>query len=369
MPEIVVGARAIAYEVRRSARAARKRIEVRPGCVHVIVPEHASADDVERFIQRKRRWLHDRTEEIREEVQRLRADTPQGFHSGAKILFRGRYLKIRVRATDAERPSLTYRTGFHVELPRDVPGSEQEPIVRALVERWLEERLLEDAREVVRRLGGLRTSSAAVRAKGAADVVRIGRGCRSAAFQLFGQGAQLLDACPREGRQYFPPARRRRLVRRFRCLTIIDEFNRESLAIHVAHAIPAVGVIQVLERLREERGLPNVIVTDNGSEFTSRAFDDWAYAREIEIDYIQPGKPVQNAFIESFSGTLRDDCLNMHWFLFLADAKRTIEEWRQDYNEVRPHSSIGGLTPAEYTGNQSPDEENLARIINSVVPQ
>ena len=157
--------------------------------------------------------------------------------------------------------------------------------------------------------------------------------------------------------------------RRFRCLTIIDEFNRESLAIHVAHSIPAVGVIEVLERLREERGLPSVIVTDNGSEFTSRAFDAWAYAREIKIDYIQPGKPVQNAFIESFNGTLRDDCLNMHWFVSLADAKRTIEEWRQDYNEVRPHSSLGGLTPAEYGGHQSLDEENLAPIINSVVPQ
>ncbi len=157
--------------------------------------------------------------------------------------------------------------------------------------------------------------------------------------------------------------------RRFRCLTIIDEFNRESLAIHVAHSIPAAGVIKVLERLREERGLPNVIVTDNGSEFTSRAFDAWAYAREIKINYIQPGKPVQNAFIESFNGTLRDDCLNMHWFLSLADAKRTTEEWRQDYNEVRPHSSLGGLTPAEYRGNQSLDEENLAPNINLVVPQ
>jgi predicted metal-dependent hydrolase len=153
MPEIMVGARAIPYEVRRSARAARKRIEVRPGGVHVIVPEHASPDEVERFMQRKRRWLHDRTEEIREAVQRLRADTPQGFHSGAKVLFRGRYLKIRVQTTGAERPSLTYRTGFHIELPGGVPGSEREPIVRALVGRWLEERLLEDAREIVRRRG------------------------------------------------------------------------------------------------------------------------------------------------------------------------------------------------------------------------
>lgn len=156
--------------------------------------------------------------------------------------------------------------------------------------------------------------------------------------------------------------------RRFRCLTIIDEFSRECLAIHVAHSIPAVRVIEVLERLREERGLPSVIVTDNGSEFTSRAFDAWAYARGVTIDFIQPGKPVQNAFIESFNGTLRDDCLNLHWFLCLRDAQDTIEDWRRDYNEVRPHSSLGGLTPSEYEGDQSPDEEPLDQNISLVVP-
>ena len=128
--------------------------------------------------------------------------------------------------------------------------------------------------------------------------------------------------------------------RRFRCLTIVDEFSRESMAIYPSHSIPAVRVIEVLERLRLERGLPEVIVTDNGSEFTSRAFDSWAYARGIKIDFIQPGKPTQNGFIESFNGTFRDDCLNMHWFLSMDDAARTIDAWRKDYNEVRPHSSL-----------------------------
>lgn len=153
MAEIVIGAREIRYEVRRSARAARKRIEVTPAGVQVIVPEGASPEEVERFVQRKRRWLHDKTEEIREEVERLRGDTPQGFHSGAKVLFRGRYLKLRVSTADAERPSLSYRTAFEVALPRDVPRSEHEAIVRGLVERWLEERLAEDAWQVVRRRG------------------------------------------------------------------------------------------------------------------------------------------------------------------------------------------------------------------------
>jgi putative transposase len=157
--------------------------------------------------------------------------------------------------------------------------------------------------------------------------------------------------------------------RTFRCLTIVDEFSRECLGIHVAHSIPAVRVIEVLEALREERGLAPIIVTDNGSEFTSRAFDSWAYARGIKIDYIQPGKPVQNCFIESFNGTLRDECLNLHWFLSLEDARRTIESWRKDYNGLRPHSSLGGLTPAEYAGNHSPSEECLAAISSSEVPQ
>lgn len=136
--------------------------------------------------------------------------------------------------------------------------------------------------------------------------------------------------------------------RRFRCLTILDEFNRESLAIHAAHSITAAGVIDVLERLREERGLPATIVTDNGSEFRSRAFDAWAYARGVKLEFIQPGKPVQNAFIESFNGTFRDDCLNLHWFVSLDDAKRTVEAWRRVYNDVRPHSSLGRLTPREF---------------------
>ena len=148
--------------------------------------------------------------------------------------------------------------------------------------------------------------------------------------------------------------------RRFRCLNIIDEFNRESVAQYPSHSIPAVRVIEVLERLRQERGLPEVIVTDNGSEFTSHAFDAWAYARGIRHELIQPGKPVQNCFIESFNGTFRDDCLNLHWFTSIEDAARTIEAWRRDYNEVRPHTSLDWLTPAEYKELHQQREEALA---------
>lgn len=104
----------------------------------------------------------------------------------------------------------------------------------------------------------------------------------------------------------------------------------------------------MLERLRETRGLPEVIRTDNGPEFRSRAFDAWAYARGVKLEYIQPGKPVQNAFIESLNGSFREECLNQNWFTSLRDASHTIEAWRKDYNGVRPHSSLGHLTPSEF---------------------
>ena len=154
--------------------------------------------------------------------------------------------------------------------------------------------------------------------------------------------------------------------RTFRCLTVVDEFSREALAVHVAHSIPSVGVIEVLEQLREERGLPGVIITDNGSEFTSRAFDAWAYARGVKIDYIQPGKPMQNGFIESFNGSLRDECLNLHWFLSLRDAREKIESWRVDYNQVRPHSALGNLTPKQYVEEQLVSENDLATLTPDV---
>ena len=140
--------------------------------------------------------------------------------------------------------------------------------------------------------------------------------------------------------------------RTFRCLNVVDEFTRECLGAYVAHSIPSVAVIEVLERLREERGLPEVLISDNGSEFTSRAFDAWAYARGLKLEYIQPGKPVQNAFIESFNGSFRDECLNLHWFQSLADAKRVIENWKEDYNTVRPHSSLEGCTPRAWADQQ-----------------
>jgi putative transposase len=107
-------------------------------------------------------------------------------------------------------------------------------------------------------------------------------------------------------------------------------------------------VIEVLERFRVTWGLPNTITVDNGREFSSQALDRWAYTIGAKLAFIDPGKPVQNAFVESFSGTFRFECLDAHWFSRLVDARRTIERWRGEYNEIRPHGSIGKRTPTEY---------------------
>jgi putative transposase len=140
--------------------------------------------------------------------------------------------------------------------------------------------------------------------------------------------------------------------RRLKILTVVDDFTRYSAAIEVDTSIPGARVVQVLERLAEEDRLPEVIVTDNGPEFTGKALDSWAYKHKVRLDFIRPGKPVENAFIESFNGRLRDECLNEHWFLNLRDAREKIESWRLDYNGSRPHSSLGNLTPEEFVQRQ-----------------
>ncbi len=135
---------------------------------------------------------------------------------------------------------------------------------------------------------------------------------------------------------------------RFRALNIVDDFSRECPAIEVDTSLPGMRVVRVLERLSETRGLPRTIVVDNGPELISKVLDEWAYRNNVRLNFIEPGKPVQNAFVESFNGKFRDECLNEHWFISLADARRTIEAWRVDYNTQRPHSSLGYMTPIEY---------------------
>jgi putative transposase len=136
--------------------------------------------------------------------------------------------------------------------------------------------------------------------------------------------------------------------RRLRCLNVVDDCTREIIVIEVDTSISGERVVRVLNRIAEHRPLPRMIRVDHGPEFTSLALDAWAHAHGVKLAFIQPGKPTQNAYIESFNGRFRDECLNDHWFLTLHEARVLIEAWRKDYNSVRPHSSLGNITPAEF---------------------
>src|SRR5262249_53304287 len=137
--------------------------------------------------------------------------------------------------------------------------------------------------------------------------------------------------------------------RPFRVLTVVDQWSRESPLLEVGTAMSGRSVAAALDRILSAAStLPRSITVDHGTEFTSRALEDWAYHRGVALDFIHPGKPVQNAHIESFNGRLRDECLNVHQFVSLEDAREKIEAWRLDYNQQRPHSALGHLTPSEF---------------------
>lgn len=133
--------------------------------------------------------------------------------------------------------------------------------------------------------------------------------------------------------------------RKFRTLTITDLFTHETPALEVDVSLTGIRVGQVLDRLKLSHGLPKAIICDNGSEFTCRAMDQWAFANKVELKFIQPGKPNQNAYCESFNARLRDECLNANWFSNLTEAREIIESWRKEFNEERPHSSLNNKTP------------------------
>ena len=136
--------------------------------------------------------------------------------------------------------------------------------------------------------------------------------------------------------------------RRFRVLNVIDDFSRECLAIEVGTSLPGIVVTRVLDRVAAKRGYPAVIVTDNGPEFRGREMDAWAFRHGIRLHFIDPGKPMQNGFVESFNDKFRYECLNAEWFGGLDDARARVERWRREYNERRPHSSIGRVPPAVF---------------------
>lgn len=140
--------------------------------------------------------------------------------------------------------------------------------------------------------------------------------------------------------------------RRLRCLTIVDDCTRECLAIEVDTSITGLRVRGVLDRVAENRRLPQSITVDNGPEFDGKVLDQWAYRTAVQLSFIRPGKPNENAYIESFNGKFRDECLNEHWFVSLAHARSVIEAWRIEYNTERPHSSLGNRTPEEFAADR-----------------
>jgi putative transposase len=136
--------------------------------------------------------------------------------------------------------------------------------------------------------------------------------------------------------------------RKFRVLTVIDKWHRQCVALQADYCLTGQSVVDAMNQIALERGLPHAITVDHGTEFTSKAPDECCYLRGVQLDFIQPGKPSENGFIESFNGRLRDECLNVNEFATLDEAREILRSWRHDYNHHRPHGSLGHLTPSEF---------------------
>lgn len=147
--------------------------------------------------------------------------------------------------------------------------------------------------------------------------------------------------------------------RRFRTFNVVDDFNREVLAIEVDLSLPAQRVIRVLERIVAWRGLPAKLRMDNGPEFISSALADWAEQHQVQLEFIKPGKPTQNSFVERFNRTYRTEILDMYAFKNLHEVRELTENWMREYNEERPHDSLGDLTPWEYLAKKQAENSNL----------
>lgn len=153
--------------------------------------------------------------------------------------------------------------------------------------------------------------------------------------------------------------------RKLRNLTLVDVYTKEALAIYVDTSISGHGVVRCLDRVSKERGYPRVITVDNGPEFRSKVLDRWAYEHQITLDFIRPGKPVDNCYIESFNSRFREECLNTHYFDTTTEAKLLIENWRKKYNEYRPHRTLKGLTPLAFA--EQFNQTNTTKLYSEVV--
>lgn len=236
----------------------------------------------------------------------------------SSIRYRGRdgdgdaALRERLRALAGERPRFGYRR-LHALLRREGLKVNHKRVARLY-----------------------RAEGLAVRCRTRKALTRIRRGRPSAPERANAQWAlDFLEDSLASGRK-------------IRVLSVIDVFTREALALEVDFSLPGRAVVRVLDRLSGERALPTQIVLDNGPELISRVLEAWAHDHAVILHFIDPGKPIQNAHCESFHSRLRDECLNEHWFLSLGDARRIVEDWRQDDNRHRPHSALGYQTPAEY---------------------
>ncbi len=155
--------------------------------------------------------------------------------------------------------------------------------------------------------------------------------------------------------------------RRYKCLTMTDPCSKEVPVIEVDVSIGGARVCRILDRVFLTRPLPEILILDNGPEFTGTALDAWAVQHGVHLHFIQPGKPVQNAFIESFNGKFRDECLNEHWFVTLQEAQLVIEAWRREYNEERTHSGIGDMTPHEFMLNHQNGAQLTQELTSSAL--
>jgi putative transposase len=222
------------------------------------------------------------------------------------------HLRERLRTLAAERPRWGYRR-LHILLKREV-GSINHKRVQRLY-----------------RLEGL-----AIRRRQRKRVARTPRGANASSWRPGEAWAMdFMQDVLADGR-------------RFRTLNVLDIVTRECLAIEVDTSLPGQRVVRLLEQLVLWHGAPKRITLDNGPEFTGRALDVWAYQRHVELDFIDPGRPMQNGYLESFNGKFRDECLNVHWFRNLADARQLIEDCRGSYNTERPHSALCGRTPTQH---------------------
>ncbi len=221
-------------------------------------------------------------------------------------------VRERLRALAAERPRWGYRR-LHVLLRREL-GSINHKRVQRLY-----------------RLEGL-----AIRRRKRKRVARVPRGLPTVVWQPGEAWAiDFMQDVLTDGR-------------RFRTLNVLDTVTRECLAIEVDTSLPGQRVVRLLDQLIRWHGVPKRITMDNGPEFTGQVLDAWAYQQHVTLDFIDPGKPMQNGYLESFNGKFRDECLNVHWFRSLADARQIIEDWRERYNTERPHSALGGRTPTQH---------------------